>query len=479
MITKKIVLYTPRYPQNKIHPQIEKHRFNVLVAHRRLGKSVLAVNHIIKMALMNNNWQPHYAFIAPLLKQAKIIAWDYLKYYTRELPGVKVNESELTIEFLGRRIYLYGADNPDSIRGPYWDGVVFDEYAQIKPNVWSEIVYPSLTDRHGWVLFCGTPKGMNQFYEIYNKAKAEMEKGNPDWWCGLYRADETNVLSQEDLELTKSVMSMNTFRQEYLCDWTASEDNTLITIDLVMEATKRVKLPQDIANMPKVIGVDVSRFGGDQSVIVKRQGSLCYPPRAYTNVDNMQLAGIIIREITDFKPDAVFIDSGRGEGVIDRLRQLGYDVIEVNFGGAATDSNHYANKRAEMWDKARQWLETGGALPNDSDLKTDLVTPTYKFDAQNRLQLESKDDIRKRMGRSPDRGDAFCLTFAYPVKTRIETIEEKFIAEMSTQKQEKYDPFRDFNTAYGNTEKRYDNLKGEYDPFATLYSAMITHSLMR
>ena len=121
--------------------------------------------------------------------------------------------------------------------------------------------------------------------------------------------------------------------------------------------------------------------------------------------------------ILDERPDAVFIDSGRGEGVIDRLRQLGDTVIEVPFGGQALDHgvNGYANRRAEMWDSLRKWLRDGGAIPDDYELTKELAAPTYTYDGQSRLKLETKEVIRERVGFSPDRADALALTFAEPV----------------------------------------------------------------
>lgn len=138
-----------------------------------------------------------YAYVAPFRNQAKLIAWNYLKYYTHVIPGVRINESELFIEFPSRyqgaqggRIYIIGADHPDNLRGTYWDGAILDEYAQIKAELWDEVVRPSLADRNGWCIFIGTPKGQNQFYEIYQKARRE-----PDWYCCMYRADESGVFA--------------------------------------------------------------------------------------------------------------------------------------------------------------------------------------------------------------------------------------------------------------------------------------------
>ena len=156
------VPYKPRDVQREIHDLIEKHRFSVIVAHRRLGKTVCMINHLIKAAVMDKSGTGRYGYVAPFRSQAKSIAWDYLKYFTGVIPLTVFNESELTIDFYnGARIRIFGADNPDAMRGLYFDGVVLDEVADMKPGVWGEIIRPALSDRNGWACFIGTPKGIN------------------------------------------------------------------------------------------------------------------------------------------------------------------------------------------------------------------------------------------------------------------------------------------------------------------------------
>jgi hypothetical protein len=411
--------------REKIHPGLEKHRFSVLVAHRRFGKTVGTVNHMIKQAIKNKSRAPRYAYIAPYRNQAKMIAWEYLKFYTHVIPKIRVNESDLYVEMpcrrdyegaAGARLYIVGADHPDALRGGYWDGVILDEYAQIKKELWDEIINPAIADRKGWVVFIGTPKGQNQFYEIYLKAQK-----SKDWYTALYRAEESGVFAKggrfgpEELKRMKSDMTSLAIRQELECDFTASASNILITIDTVTEATQRTYRSEEIAGAPKILGVDVARFGDDSSVLFRRQGLVSYSPTILTDVDNMTLAGQVAEEIRRFRPDAVFIDSGRGEGVIDRLRQLGHRVTEVNFGGKADEPGRYANKRMEMWARMADWLSEGGAIPNLSDLKTELTTPEYSFTRAGHLQLEAKESIKEKLGKSPDIADALALTFAYHV----------------------------------------------------------------
>nr|MBQ6739594.1 hypothetical protein [Synergistaceae bacterium] len=403
--------YCPRPPQPEIHKIMDENRFSVIVAHRRLGKTVCTINQLIKRALLDTSGNGRYGYVAPYRNQAKSIAWDYLKFFSSAIPNFKVNEGELAVDFFnGSRIRLFGADNADAMRGLYFDGVILDEVADMRPEVWGEIVRPALSDRNGWACFIGTPKGMNLFYDLYS-----LGQSTRGWKSAMYRADETGVIPASELADAQSVMSANQYRQEFLCDFSASTDNVLITIDMVSSASKKVLQERDVRGAARVIGVDVARFGDDKSAICKRQGLWCQSIQIIENLDNMTFAGIVAREIDNFNADAVFIDAGRGEGVIDRLRQLGYGVMEINFGSRATEHNKYANKRTEMWDLMREWIESGGAIPNDTELKSELASPTYKFDAAGRKVLEPKEKIKERGLKSPDMADALALTFAAPV----------------------------------------------------------------
>ncbi len=409
--------YKPRYPQTLIHQALETHRFCVLVTHRQMGKTVCAVNHLLKSALLCPRPAPRYFYIAPFLKQTKLIAWDYVKRFTAVLPGVKLSETELCVQLPnGAKIWLLGADNPDALRGTYADGVVLDEYAQIKPDVFDEIVRPMLLSRNGWVLFTGTPKGQNQFYELYNYAGKAAQQDGQTWWCGVFPADETGVIAPQELEEIRRRTPEHLFRQEYLCDFTADAEDVLIASSLVSQACARRYGGAEIAHAPRIIGVDPARFGADRSVIFRRQGLQAFAPAVLHKTDHMSLAARAAQEIEAFHPDAVFIDAGCGGGVIDRLRQLGFCVTEIHFGSAPLKAGQYANKRAEMWGEMQQWLQAGGALPALAELKADLCGVRYGFDAAGRLKLESKDELKARSGRSPDLADALALTFALPVR---------------------------------------------------------------
>lgn len=417
---KIVIPYTPRYPQTVIHELLEKHRFSVLVAHRRMGKTVMAVNELIKRALKDNKPRGFYGYIAPYRTQAEQIAWGYIKHFTEPIPMVKFNEQKLQCMLPnGSVIRIFGADNPDSLRGLYFDGVIIDEVAQVKPEVWGEIIRPALADRKGWACFVGTPKGVNLFSQMYDQAVRLQKEGDPDWVAMCYSVYETGAIDKAELESLKKEMSENEFRQEFLCDFAASADDALIPIDLVREAVTRHYDEHEYMSAPLVFGVDVARFGSDASVIFKRRGLVAFEPIVVRNFDNMQLADMVARHITEDNPDAVFIDAGQGQGVIDRLRSLGYRVQETPFGGSPIrDPEHYVNRRIEMWDEMGKWLKLGGAIPPNTILQGDLCAPTYGYNPAGKKLLEPKDKIKERIGRSVDLGDALALTFAAPVRPR-------------------------------------------------------------
>lgn len=212
--------YQPRSHQAALHKEIL--RFSVLVCHRRFGKTVLAVNELIDRSLRCERDEPRHAYLAPLRKQAKRVAWDYLKRFTAHVPDRVVREGELRVDLSGgRRIFVDGADNPDALRGLYLDGVVLDEYGQMQPSVWSQVVRPALSDRQGKALFIGTPKGRNAFHDLYQEATAKMAAGDGDWFAALRRASDTGVIPPAELEAARRDMDEDEFAQEFECSFAA------------------------------------------------------------------------------------------------------------------------------------------------------------------------------------------------------------------------------------------------------------------
>jgi len=214
------IAYKPREQQLAIHELMDEKRFGVVVAHRRMGKTVSAINHLIKDALLNQKEAPRYAYIAPTYGQAKRVAWDYLVKYAEPLGGTS-NISELRVDFWGRRIQLYGSDNPETLRGQYFDGVILDEIGDQNPKIWTDIVRPALADRRGWCMFIGTPKGHNHFKELRDRAKTE------DGWGLLeFKASETGVVDDTELRAAKNEMGEDKYRQEFECSFDAAVEGS-------------------------------------------------------------------------------------------------------------------------------------------------------------------------------------------------------------------------------------------------------------
>jgi hypothetical protein len=197
---------------------MQQKRWGVVVCHRRFGKTVWAINHILRDALISPKKTPRFAYMAPTYRQAKNVAWDYIKQFAGKIPNVKFHETELRCDLpTGARISLLGAENPDSLRGIYLDGCVMDEVADMPENVFPEVIRPALSDRKGWCVFVGTPKGHNAFYEKYEEATA-----NDDWLAAVYKASETGILDDEELEAARAMMTNDQYAQEFECSWNAN-----------------------------------------------------------------------------------------------------------------------------------------------------------------------------------------------------------------------------------------------------------------
>lgn len=214
------IAYKPREQQLAIHDLMDSKRFGVVVAHRRMGKTVSAINHLIKDALLNQKEAPRYAYIAPTYGQAKRVAWDYLVKYAEPLGGTS-NISELRVDFWGRRIQLFGSDNPETLRGQYFDGVILDEIGDQNPKIWTDVCRPSLVDRQGWCLFIGTPKGHNHFKELRDRAKTE-----EGWGLLEFKASETGVVDDTELKAAKNEMGEDKYRQEFECSFDAAVEGS-------------------------------------------------------------------------------------------------------------------------------------------------------------------------------------------------------------------------------------------------------------
>lgn len=211
-----VIPYKPRVAFLPLHNRTE--RWAVVVAHRRAGKTVACVNELLKAALTSDKPDFRGAYVAPFYRQAKAVAWDYLKRYSAVVPGHVVNESELRIDYPnGARIQLFGADNADALRGMFFDLVVADEFGDWKPSVWPYVIRPALADRQGKAIIIGTPKGRNLFWEMYEQAQKIA-----GWLAVTIRAGTSGILPKEELDALRSELTDDAWRQEMECDFDAA-----------------------------------------------------------------------------------------------------------------------------------------------------------------------------------------------------------------------------------------------------------------
>jgi phage terminase large subunit len=231
--------------------------------------------------------------------------------------------------------------------------------------------------------------------------------------------------------------------------------NALIGPAEVEAAMARMYREHEFSAAPRVIGVDVARQGDDASVIFVRQGLQAFQMIKYRNVDSIQGAGQVARKWNDWQADGCFIDAtgGFGWGWVDQLRLLGKAPIPIQFSAAAHDRDRYVNKRTEMYFDAIEWIKRGGALPKSNELLRALTQTTYVHRG-DRLLLEDKDQIKEKLGYSPDEADAFVITFAEPLATTR-------LPQRVRREEAPYDPFA---LPLPDTLPR-DRSPGAYDPF--------------
>lgn len=203
----------------------------------------MAINHLLRAAVLCPKKAPRYAYLAPTYRQAKAVAWDYLKQFAGGIPGIKFHETELRCDLPnGGRISLLGAENPDSLRGIYLDGCFMDEVADMPEKVFPEVIRPALSDREGFCYFVGTPKGQNAFFEMYEQAT-----NNDDWYTAVHKASDTAILNATELRSAKEAMTSDQYAQEYECSWVANVPGAIFgkELEAAMEEGRISKVPHD------------------------------------------------------------------------------------------------------------------------------------------------------------------------------------------------------------------------------------------
>jgi len=309
----------------------------------------------------------------------------------------------------------WSEENPDAFAGAHSQigmMVQFDEASGIPDPIWqvTEGFFTDLAPLRLWLAISNPRRNTGRFFECFHKDRAFWQTKYVDSRTveGVDRAVYDRIASKygEDHDVT---------RIEVKGEFPRTGSNQFIGREVAYTAATREMVPDDGA--PLLMGIDVARFGDDESVIRWRRGrdARTLKPSRFRGLSTMDLANEAAGLIEHHKPDAVFVDGGGvGGGVVDRLKQLGYRVIEVQSGEKARDDEKYLNRRAEMWGEMRDWL-VYGCIDDEPGLIDDITGPEYALALKGQIKLETKDSMKKRGLASPDDGDALALTFSEPV----------------------------------------------------------------
>jgi hypothetical protein len=389
-----------------------------LVWHRRSGKSKTLLNFAVKKAMQRVGVYYH-AF--PEYGQGRKIVWDgidkegfrILDHIPSEIRKSE-NKSEMKIELVNGSIYqIIGADNYNSLVGPNPVGIILDEWAVSDryPIAW-EYFRPILAENGGWAVFPYTPRGRNHGFTLY-----QMAQRSPDWFCQLLGAGDTRAIPLVEIQKERDQgMSEDMIQQEFYCSFLASSSDLLITPDLIIGAYDR-----DVSHfgLPRFAGLDVARFGDDRCALVIRQGGDVLHVETWTSTDLVTTAQLARDRYLMGLYDAVAVDAiGIGAGVADMLKAQEIPVVGVNISECASNSNRFNKLRDELWWKVRDWFGDRGCrlssqLGNDrAALVADVQDIRFSYTPVGKIKIESKEEMKKRLGVSPDIGDALCLTFS-------------------------------------------------------------------
>jgi hypothetical protein len=360
---------------------------------------------------------------APTSSQLYDALFAELKRWVKQLPPMladqlDVKQDRVEVKEAPNEAFISArtsrAEQPEALQGVHSDNVmlVADEASGI-PEAVFEAAAGSMSGHKAVTLLLGNPvRSTGFFYDTHNRLK-------DDWVTMKVSCADSPRVSEAYLGemAARYGEESNAYRIRVLGEFPRSDDDTVIPMELLEMAQQRDVEPSQSA--PMVWGLDVARFGSDRSALCKRKGNAVTEPiKTWKNLDLMQLTGAVVSEYESLppseRPTEILVDSiGFGAGVVDRLRELNLPCRGINVSESPAMGATYRNLKAELWHKAKAWLESRDCtMPKDEALVAELATCRYSFTSSGKIQIEGKDEIRKRGLASPDRADAFCLTFA-------------------------------------------------------------------
>ena len=421
----------------------------LIVWHRRSGKTKTLLNFAIKKAFERVGAYYH-AF--PEYGQGRKIIWDGIDREGNNLLDIHIphsirkstNKTEMKIELINGSIYqIIGADNYDSLVGPNPVGIIFDEWAVSDryPDAW-DYFRPILVENGGWAVFPYTPRLRNHGWTLY-----QMALKNPLWFCQLLTVNDTRAISRADIQAERdSGMSEDMIQQEFYCSFLASTANILIPFGLIQSALHR---DVDYHGAGRIAGLDVARFGDDRTGLIIRQGGQIIHVEAWRNKDTVQTAGKVISMYKSRLFDCVAVDViGLGAGVYDMVKNARIPCVAVNVSESPGVDGKFKLLRDEVWWKVREWFQdmgcgisTGIPEQDRNELIADIQDIHYSYSKMGLIKIESKDDMKKRLGFSPDVGDALTCTFAPGVEMRVRPENRQpYGAQQARRAAEEYNP---------------------------------------
>tara|TARA_B100001057_G_scaffold233509_1_gene233745 strand:- start:8834 stop:10366 length:1533 start_codon:yes stop_codon:yes gene_type:complete len=326
------------------------------------------------------------------------------------------NDLKIDTGYYYAQAQLWSEENPDAFAGihsSYGVCLIMDEASGIPNPIYSvsEGFFTEPTKDRYWFTFSNPRRNTGPFFDSFHSKRSFWQNEQID----------SRTVEGTDQKLFHSMLEQygeesTVAKVEVLGQFPNYDDDTVIPIDLCKAAVNRdVQLT---ANEPIVWGLDVARFGNDKSALCKRQGNTVLEIKTYNSMDLMALCGAIKNEYDDqvalTKPSEILVDViGVGSGVVDRLQELDMPVRGINVGESPSSKKNYLNLRAELWFKIKEWLSARDCcFPDDDELISELISPIYKYTSSGKIKLESKEEMKKRGIKSPDKADALALTFA-------------------------------------------------------------------